>query len=94
MLTDKTTKDGGTWSLVHMHYTGTYFLCFNIIPIYVLEIKIMFNIIPIYYVEMFKPCSFSFMFEPLFQIMLINKINKMQGKSRAFQSLTPSHIRV
>ena len=37
-----------------------YFLCFNIIPIYV---------------EMFKPCSFFFMFEPLFQIMLINKYN-------------------
>ena len=29
------------------------------------------------------------MFEPLFQIMLINT---MQGKSRAFKSLTPSYI--
>ena len=37
-----------------------YILCFNIIPIYV---------------EMFKPCSFFFMFEPLSQIILINKYN-------------------
>ena len=78
-LTDKATKDGGTWSLVHMHYTGISCALIIIIPIYV---------------GMFKPCSFFFMFEPLFQIMLINKINTMQGKSRAFQSLTPSHIRV
>ena len=83
--TDKAIKDGGTWSL---HYTG---ISCALISLY--RSFLRFNIIPIY-VEMFKPCSFFFMFEPLFQIMLLNKINTMQGKSRAFQSLTPSHIRV
>ena len=63
VLIDNATKDGGTWSLVHMRYTG--------ISCALISFPFM--------KKMLKPCSFFFMFEPLFQIMLINKI-QCKGK--------------